>query len=76
MSKKPYCSIPSCSEPVYCVGFCRNCYQYVRYWLKKTPGQIVARQDQVALFEKRLINVLGMAAPKVTSIKRRRKRAR
>lgn len=73
MTRKGKCSMAGCHDEANCVGLCVNCYSYVRYWLRKTPRQVISRAERVALWQTRLETVIPK---RVTRIRKRRAAAR
>lgn len=38
---------------------CRACYSSINYWRKRTPTELVERQDQLEKFQRRMEFLLG-----------------
>ena len=73
MSDKGKCANRYCSDPAYCVGLCTACYSRVRYWLKKSPAQLMERRHKIDRSIDTLESLLGHDVTVMS--KKRRKRA-
>lgn len=66
------CAMANCKRDAYCGGLCSACYAYMRYWLDRSPGDIVNRMQQIELWQTRLDSYL----PAVSTVNKRRKKRR
>lgn len=69
MVKKNHCSTEGCSNEIYCLDMCTNCYQAAHYWKRKSMKEIVRRGKNLRLYEARLDALLPA---NVTPIRRRK----
>lgn len=51
------CSTPVCDEPAVVASMCKACYGSMRYWLQKTPAQVVERQEKLRKFDSRMSRI-------------------
>lgn len=70
VNKGHNCTMDGCIREANVGGLCKCCYVYMRYWRERSPGDVVARMQQIQLWETRL----GMFVPSVKTVSKRRKR--
>ena len=76
--RKPDCEFhDSCGNKVHykSAGLCVNCYQAIRYWLKKTPTKVLQRQRKLRLWQTRMESLSNTTVLETRRSSRRRRAA-
>lgn len=68
--KKTSCHL--CPNEIVVAGFCRACYDNVRYWSSKTPAQMVKRMHDLDRYRRRMEFMTG---GKIQTTGRKKKKA-
>lgn len=63
-----HCSMEGCDNEAKVSGLCFACYSYMKYWMQKTPGDVMRRIRRVELFKTRLTK-LASQRPNLRRVK-------
>lgn len=56
------CQIPYCAREAVIRSLCKRCYSAMDYWRKKTPTQMMRRQEKLRLWDSRMSQFTNVRA--------------
>lgn len=62
------CTMEGCENEAQVAGLCHACYAYMKYWMAKTPSDVMRRIRRVELFKTRLTK-LASQRPNLRRVK-------
>lgn len=66
------CKIRGCKNRAAIRTLCKPCYSAMYYWSKKTPTQIMHRQEKLRLYDNRMAQMTGVHSINTGRRKKRR----
>ena len=67
--KNKECGNRLCQEPAVAAGLCSACYGRLRYWLKKSPAEVVRRRQTLQKWSETVEHLI----PEVRPLHRRKR---